>query len=354
VKQLSQKAESVNLEKRMKSDGTFEELPTGSHSMLPYPVKMPIIPPKMPEKPIMLIDVAEGRAEMNDFIAQLDREYMLKLLGGKISRGVSITNGIGGDVTAMTTGTDDYGVPCAWTCDDPVGISTKPDRGIYTTQFPCPMIMASSWNTDILYEFGNIGALEAKENNLSIWLSPAINIHRAPLCGRNQEYYSEDPYLTGKMASAKVKGVQKNGIAATPKHFAANNREFNRHNCDSVVSERALREIYLKGFEICVKEADPWVIMSSYNLINGIRSAENHDLLTGILRGEWGYKGLVTTDWYGNSRQGVELSVGNDVKMPYGSYDDASNYLRIFSYDQGMAYIQQSAKRVLELLIRLD
>ncbi len=356
VEQLTEQSPSIDLEKRMKSDGTFEELPTGTLRCPPYPQRLPIIQPKLFEKRIMLIDVAEGRADMDDFIAQLDREYMIKLLGGKPSRGVSITNGMGGESKFMSrdAGLDEYGVPCAMTCDDPTGISTSPDRGIHTTMFPCPMIMACSWDEDVFSGYGNIGALEMKENNLSIWLSPAINIHRDPLCGRNQEYYSEDPYLTGKLAAAKVRAVQKHGVAATPKHFAANNREFNRHYCDSVVSERALREIYLKAFEICVKEADPWVIMSSYNLINGVRAGENYDLITNVLRGEWGYKGLVTTDWYANSRQGIEISAGNDVKMPYGSYEDATNYLDVFSYNKGMQYIQPCVRRLLELLIKLD
>lgn len=356
VEQLSEQAPSIALEKRMKFDGTFEELPTGTLKCPPYPQRLNYIKPKAFENRIMLIDVAEGRAKMDDFIAQLDREYMIKLLGGKPSRGVSITNGMGGESRNMSrnAGVDKYGVPCAMTCDDPVGISTSSDRGIYTTEFPCPMIMACSWDEEVFEGYGNIGAIEMKENNLSIWLSPAINIHRDPLCGRNQEYYSEDPFLCGKLAAAKVRAVQKHGVAATPKHFAANNREFNRHYCDSVVSERALREIYLKAFEICVKEAEPWVIMSSYNLINGVRAGENYDLITNILRGEWGYKGLVTTDWYAHSRQGIEISVGNDVKMPYGSYEDATHYLEVFSYNKGIQYIQRCVRRLLELLIKLD
>ncbi len=354
--QLTEQSPSIALEKRMKSDGTFEELPTGTLKCPPYPQKLPFIQPKLSEKRIMLIDVAEGRAEMDDFIAQLDREYMIKLIGGKPSRGVSITNGMGGESKDMSrnAGLDEYGVPCAMTCDDPVGISTSPDRGIHTTLFPCPMIMACSWDEELFEGYGNIGAIEMKENNLSIWLSPAINIHRNPLCGRNQEYYSEDPLLCGKLAAAKVRAVQKHGVAATPKHFAANNREFNRHYCDSVVSERALREIYLKAFEICVKEADPWVIMSSYNLINGVRAGENYDLITNVLRGEWGYKGLVTTDWHAASRRGPEIIVGNDIKMPYGSYEDATNYLDVFSYDKGIQYIQPCVRRLCELLIKLD
>jgi beta-glucosidase len=152
-----------------------------------------------------------------------------------------------------------------------------------------------TWDSDILYAVGEAGAKEVKENNIAVWLTPAVNIHRSPLCGRNFEYYSEDPFLTGKLAAAMVKGIQSQHIGATVKHFALNNKETNRKNSDSRVSERAAREIYLKAFEIIVKEAKPWSIMSSYNIINGHRASENKELLDDILRGEWGWEGMVTT-----------------------------------------------------------
>jgi beta-glucosidase len=163
-----------------------------------------------------------------------------------------------------------------------------------------------------------VGGEELKENNLCVWLTPAVNIHRNPMCGRNFEYFSEDPYLTGKLAGAMVKGIQENRVGASVKHFAANNKETNRKHSDSRVSERALREIYLKAFEIIVKDADPYTIMSSYNAINGVRTSENRELLTGILRDEWKYEGLVITDWWCRSEQYREIVAGNDLKMATG------------------------------------
>ena len=141
-----------------------------------------------------------------------------------------------------------YGVPNAMTADGPAGIRILPDRGVTTTAFPCATALACTWDPELIYRVGKAGAKEAKENNIGIWLTPAMNIHRNPLCGRNFEYFSEDPLLTGKMAAAKVRGIQSQHIAASAKHLCANNKEVNRMDSDSIVSERALREIYLKGF----------------------------------------------------------------------------------------------------------
>ena len=199
---------------------------------------------------------------------------------------------------------------------------------------------------------GAAGGAEVKENNIAMWLTPAVNIHRSPLCGRNFEYYSEDPYLAGKLASAMVKGIQSNHAGATVKHFAFNNKETNRKNSDSRVSERAAREIYLKAFEIIVKESDPWSIMTSYNIINGHRASESVDLLEGILRKEWGYEGCVTTDWWTCGEHYKEVKAGNDVKMGCG-YPERL----LMALEKGCLTREEMhacAKRIINLILKID
>ena len=179
-----------------------------------------------------------------------------------------------------------------------------------------------------------------------------MNIHRSPLCGRNFEYYSEDPLIAGHMASAAVKGIQSQGIAATPKHFAFNNKETNRKQSDSIVSERAAREIYLKSFEYMVKNSEPWAIMSSYNIVNGQHTSECRDLLTNILRGEWGYKGIVMTDWWTRAEQWREVKAGNDVKMACGYPEqllEALNDGRL-----SIEEVKTSVRRVLEMILKIE
>ncbi|MBQ3022065.1 MAG: glycoside hydrolase family 3 C-terminal domain-containing protein [Clostridia bacterium] len=346
VEKLTEQMTPYNLEKRLLADGSYEEIARSERKRrnIEYRPK-DAIPASFEKGKIMLSDVADGKATLDEFIAQLDEYYMADLLGGRPNRGVAITSGIGGE-----SENDKYGVPCAMTCDGPAGIRITPDKGVSTTAFPCATLVACTWDTDLMYEMGKIGAMEAKENNLMIWLSPGMNIHRNPLCGRNFEYYSEDPLLTGKMAAANVRGVQSQNIAATPKHFAANSKETNRRECDSIVSERALREIYLKGFEICVKEASPRCLMTSYNPINGERASENYDMLTKILREEWGFEGLVMTDWRTYSYHGNEIVAGNDVRMPRGYHDSALQ----LAYTGRMYELQQSVKRVLKLLLDFE
>ncbi len=344
TEKLSEKMYPYELEKRLLSDGTYESIPAKIRTMKEIEYKKPI-PASYKKGKIMFSDVADGKATLDEFIAQLSPQYMADLLGGRPNRGVAYTSGIGGAPNG-----DEYGVPCAMTCDGPAGVRIIQDRGISTTAFPCATLVACTWDTDLMYEMGKRGAMEAKENNLMIWLTPGMNIHRSPLCGRNFEYYSEEPLLTGKMAAAKVRGIQSQNIAATPKHFAANNKETNRRDCNSVVSERALREIYLKGFEICVKESKPRCIMTAYNPINGERASECHDMLTDILRGEWGFDGIVMTDWRAHSYHGNEIIAGNDVRMPRGYHDSALQ----LAYTGRMYELQQSAKRVLKLLLDFE
>ena len=245
-----------------------------------------------------------------------------------------------------------YGVPNLMTADGPAGLRINKECGINTTAFPGATLLASSWNTSIVEAVGKAGAKEVLENNIGVWLTPAMNIHRNPLCGRNFEYYSEDPHVTGKIGAAMVRGIQSQKVAASVKHLACNNKETCRFESDSRVSERALREIYLKGFEIVVREAEPWTIMSSYNILNGTRDSENRDLLTGILRDEWGFTGIVTTDWWNHAEQYLEIKAGNDVKMGCGYPKRVKE-----AFDKGLVSeeeIRVCAKRVLKLIMKVD
>jgi beta-glucosidase len=222
----------------------------------------------------------------------------------------------------------------------------------YCTAIPIGTALAQSWDVGFARRCGEIVGEEMRRFGVRVWLAPAMNIHRDIRCGRNFEYFSEDPLLSGEMAAAITRGVQETpGCAATVKHFAANNQELNRTNNNSLVSERALREIYLRGFEIAVKEGDPITIMSSYNLINGQHTSESWELLTGILRTEWGFRGMVATDWGVKNDPVTEVLAGNDLKMPVGYPADLKKGLEDGRLTR--ADLEVCVRRILEMTLRM-
>ena len=216
------------------------------------------------------------------------------------------------------------GIPATVLTDGPAGVRIDPTRKgtsqtFYATGFPIGSCLASTWNTELVRKVGEAVGNETKEYRCDVILGPGMNLHRNPLCGRNFEYYSEDPLITGKIGAAYINGVQSQGAGVSAKHFAVNSQETNRTSVDEQLSQRAARELYLRGFEIAVRESQPWTIMSSYNMINGQYSMGNRDLLTSILRDDWGYQGIVMTDWIG-IRRGLptitEVQAGNDLMEP--------------------------------------
>lgn len=375
---------------------------------------------------LTLKQVREGQICLEDFLGQLRPEELAALCvgsqrgqfgasGPQIGASSTAVAGAAGDTTSLLI--DDCGVRNLVTADGPAGLrlsksfkadtkgnvltsgmaipgfefletlAPKPEIPVdaidyyqYTTAIPIATLLAQTWDLHLIEEAGDIVGEEMEELGVDLWLAPGMNIHRSPLCGRNFEYYSEDPLITGKCAAADTLGVQKHKSAGTTiKHFAFNNQEDNRNHVNSHVSERAAREIYLRGFQIAVETAHPCSIMTSYNLINGEHTANSYDLLTAIARDEWGFDGIIMTDWgttgsmgqldpggnsserkYGDSYASGCVKAGNDLTMP-GSQEDVDDILNALGKKEGevpypltLAELQRAAGNMLKLILRMD
>ena len=259
---------------------------------------------------ITYADILSGEHTWNELIAQMSYGELIDLTGGHYgswSSGWTGMIGFSSDDTAHK-----YGIYSADTFDGPAGIRTK---NANKTWIPNAVLQASTWNPDLLYKLGLLVADEALEIGADMWLAPGMNIHRSPLGGRNFEYYSEDPFITGTMAAGITNAVQSKGVAITIKHVVGNERELNRKEQNSLMSERALREIYLEGFRIVIEEANPWCMMTSYNKVNNVYTSADKKLIKGIIRGEWGYKGLIMSDWDEWAAHLDQVLAGNNAKM---------------------------------------
>ncbi len=268
-------------------------------------------------------DRRQIKERVSDVLSKMTLEEKIHLLKGSgiaSAMGQSEPGGIPGAVGTIVP-TPRLGIPTVYLSDGPAGLRILPtregeDRTYYCTAFPIATLLASSWNEDLIYEVGNAMGKEAQEYGIDVILGPGANIHRHPLCGRNFEYFSEDPLLSGYMGAAIVNGIESNGVGTSVKHFVANNQETERFLNDVIISDRALREIYLKSFQHVVERAQPWTIMSSYNKVNGTYTSESKQLLTDVLRDDWGFEGLVMTDWFGGKNPSAQITAGNDLLEP--------------------------------------
>ena len=304
----------------------------------------------------------QNTINQEETLAKMSLEDKAHFVIGTGMEGVSGDDAVIGATRSLVPGAagttfplDSLGIPAIVLADGPAGLRIDATREgdkatYYCTHFPIGTLLASTWNTQLVEEVGAAIGEEVKEYGADVLLAPAVNIMRNPLCGRNFEYYSEDPVVAGKTAAAYIRGVQKNEVGTSIKHFAANNQETNRMNTDAHISQRALREIYLKGFEIAIKESKPWTVMTSYNYVNGIYTSESKDLVETILRDEWGYEGTVMTDWFGGKDGAKQMWAGNDMLQPGKAEQFDSIVAGVKSGKLAEADLDRNVRRIFNLV----
>lgn len=275
------------------------------------------------------------------------------MMGAQIGYQEALVPGAAGITIAIPR----LGIPSAVLPDGPAGLRINPTRDFdsktyYCTHFPIGTCLSSSWNIDLVRQVGNAIGNEVLEYGGDVLLAPAMNIHRNPMCGRNFEYYSEDPVLAGEIAAAYINGIQDEGVGTSLKHFAFNSQETRRMGNDAQLSQRAAREIYLKGFQIAIQKAQPWTVMSSYNKVNGEYTPHRRDLMTTILRGEWGFKGLVMTDWGGGPDAVKDIYAGNDLIEPGNIKHVEAIEEAVKNGKLDVKYLNESVKRILEMVVK--
>jgi len=299
---------------------------------------------------------AQQPATVDDLLARMTIEQKLLIVNGSAALGSAAAPNRVQGAAGATVAFPELGIPSLVLADGPAGLRIAPTREgqpgtFYATAFPIATALSSTWDQALLEEVGAAMGREVRDYGVDFLLGPAMNIHRNPLTGRNFEYFSEDPYLSGRSAAAIVRGVQSQGAGATLKHFVANNQETNRFLVDTQVGERALREIYLRGFEIAVRESSPRAVMSSYNKVNAVYTSQSHDLLTSILRGDWGFRGFVMTDWFSGNDAVAQIAAGNDLLMPgtAAQAEQLASAVRGGTLD--LAALDRSVRRILEAVV---
>ena len=328
VKQLSEALAPVVDFTRIKpeagEDGyviSYEDVPKATGSWQDVRLALLKTPKAKPDTSYKLVDVLDNKCTMDEFVAQLSDEELMAIVRGEGMSSPKVTPGCGGAFGGVSQSLVEKGIPTCCCTDGPSGI--RMDSGKKAFAMPNGTLLACMWNLDLTEKLYNYEGLELRKNKIDVLLGPGMNLHRNPLNGRNFEYFSEDPFVTGKNAAAQLKGMHRMGVTGTIKHFAMNTQEAYRHTVEHVASERAVREIYLKGFEIAVKEAGATAVMTTYGSINGYYTSSDYDLVTRILREEWGFEGIVMTDWWakgGNAANGDAADMASIVRAQNDLY----------------------------------